>query len=86
MSTTLKYKLEPEGRFYRLIALRDFGDVKAGDKGGLVSGEHNLSHDGLCWISDGAQVYDTAQVYGNAQVCGSAWVYDDTQVSGGVWT
>lgn len=31
---------------YRIVALRDFGSVKAGDLGGFVESESNLSHDG----------------------------------------
>jgi conserved hypothetical protein len=33
---------------YRVQALKDFGDVKAGDKGGWVESEENLSHHGDC--------------------------------------
>jgi carbonic anhydrase/acetyltransferase-like protein (isoleucine patch superfamily) len=83
-----KYKLtksDKEGLF-RIVALRDFSDVKAGDIGGYVSGEHNLSHDGICWIYDDAKVYGNARVFSNAKVCdnaqvfGNARVYDNAQV------
>ena len=33
---------------HRIRALRDFGDVKAGDLGGFIESEGNLSHDGEC--------------------------------------
>lgn len=58
----------------RLLAYRDMPEigVKAGDHGGLVSGEHNLSHEGLCWIYPGASVGDNALVIGNATVQDSA--------------
>lgn len=34
----------------RIKALRDFGDVKAGDLGGFIEKESNLSHDGNAWV------------------------------------
>jgi carbonic anhydrase/acetyltransferase-like protein (isoleucine patch superfamily) len=67
---------------YRIRALRDFGDVKAGDLGGYIAGEHNLSHDATCWVADNAQVYGSARVYDNARVFGNAQVYDSARVYG----
>ena len=72
-----KFKLiqsDKEGLF-RIKALRDFSDVKSGDIGGYVSGEHNLSHDGLCWVYDNAIVLSNARVCGNAFVDGYAGIY-----------
>jgi carbonic anhydrase/acetyltransferase-like protein (isoleucine patch superfamily) len=66
---------------YRIRALKAFGDVKAGDYGGWVSGEYNLSQDGECWVYDEAQVSSSALVCDNARVCGNAQVYDDAMVS-----
>ena len=60
---------------YRIQALRDIGDVKAGDLGGYIQSEDNLSHDGDAWVSGNAQVYGNARVSGNAQVYDDAWVY-----------
>lgn len=34
----------------RVKATRRFGDVSAGDIGGFISAESNLSHDGNCWV------------------------------------
>jgi hypothetical protein len=37
----MKYKLgekHPEKELYRIVAIKDFGDVKAGDVGGWVFG------------------------------------------------
>ena len=79
---------------HRIEALRDFGNIKAGDKGGFVKSEKNLSHNGDCWIFGCAKVYGSAEVYssaevcGNAKVCGNAWisgrakVYDNAWISG----
>ena len=58
----------------RIVALRDFGDVKVGDKGGFLEKEENLSHDNDCWVYDEAQVYGEAQVYDEARVYGEARV------------
>lgn len=52
----------------RIIALRDFGEVKKGDLGGFIEKESNLAHDWNCWI------YNDAVVYGDAKVCGDAKV------------
>ena len=46
---------------HRIRALRNFSDVKAGDQGGWVKSEYNLSHTGSCWIYDDAKVYDDAR-------------------------
>jgi UDP-3-O-[3-hydroxymyristoyl] glucosamine N-acyltransferase len=75
---------------HRIRALRDiprFG-VKAGDLGGWVGNEDNLSQDGDCWIGGNAEVYENALVYGNAQigvnaqVTEYAWVFGNAQILG----
>ena len=83
-----KYKLTDEtisvnGRtLYRIEALKDFGDVKKGDKGGYVEKEENLSQSGGCWVYRDAAVYGSAKVYGDAEVYDDAAVYGDAQVYG----
>lgn len=57
---------------YRIKSLIDFEDVKAGDLGGYVEKEENLSQYGDAWAFDDAQVYGNACVSGNAQVGGNA--------------
>ena len=75
-----KYKLtdetiEVEGKIlYRIEALKDFCEIKKGDKGGFIESENNLSHEGNAWVYDDACVYDNACVSDNACVCGSACV------------
>lgn len=71
-----KIEIDDGKTIYRIIALRDFGDVKAGDVGGYVESEKNLSHYGNCWI------YDDAKVYGNARVKDNAKISDDANVFG----
>ena len=65
-------------KLYRIVAVRDFGKVKAGALGGYVDSELALSHDGNCWIADEALVYGGARVEYDAQVM------DETTVSGAV--
>ena len=90
-----KYELQPTdlttlgGKpLFQVVALRDFGSVLKGDKGGYIESEANLSHNGDCWVSGNtrvygnARVYGSARVYGDARVYGSAWVYGDARVFG----
>lgn len=71
-----KYKLTDESRYfdrgcvccYRIQALKDFADVKAGDLGGFVQSTNNLSQDENCWVYDDSVVFEDACVYGNAKI------------------
>ena len=65
---------------YRIKALRNFGDVKAGDIGGFIEKEENLSHEGPCWIYGDAMVYHDAKVRENAIVRDYVHVYNEAQV------
>ncbi|MBL6363775.1 hypothetical protein JNB48_19390 [Escherichia coli] len=69
---------------YRIRALRDIPhhDVEAGDLGGWVEGEHNLSQHGDSWVGDNAKVSGAAWVFENAWVYGDAQVYDNARVFG----
>lgn len=51
---------------FQIKALVSFGDVTAGDLGGYIEKEENLSHDGTAWVSGDARVSGNALVYGNA--------------------
>ncbi len=64
-------------KLFRIKALIEFGNVKAGELGGFVEKEENLSQDGNAWVYDNARVYGDACVYGDARVCGDACVYGD---------
>lgn len=89
-----KYELLPSGTFgnnvnlYRIRAIRDFSDVKAGDLGGYVKSENNLSHEGNCWIynsaivKNGARVINDAKISNYAIVSNGSVVRDNAQVSG----
>ena len=64
-------------KLFRIKALIEFGNVKAGDLGGYIEKEENLSHMGNAWVSGNAQVSGDARVSGNAQVFGDARVSGD---------
>lgn len=73
----MKYELLPtETSLYRLRALKDFGDVKKGDLGGLVSGESNIGIWGDCWIDNTCCVINGCMVRDNAQVLNGSIIYD----------
>lgn len=67
---------------YRIRAVRSFGDVSAGDLGGYIESERNLSHDGLAWVYDDARVFDGARVFGDACVFNTAILFSDARVFG----
>ena len=56
METEKKYKLTDEcitiynKTLYRIEAIKDFGSVKKGSKGGFVESEANLSQHGDCFL------------------------------------
>ena len=61
---------------HRIKAVRDFGSVKAGEFGGYIEKEENLSHFGEAYVYDNAYVYGKAEVSGDAEVYGEACVCD----------
>lgn len=65
-------------KLYRIVAVKDFGKVKAGALGGYVDSEACLSQKGNCWIAD------EAMVYGGARIEGDATVIEEAVVSGAV--
>lgn len=87
-----KYELTTEtlqlaGRtLHRIKAVRDFGLVKAGELGGWIESEENLSQADNAWVYNNAKVFDKARVYGDAAVsddatvCGYAIVNDNARV------
>lgn len=98
---TKKYELlkddhiEYEGHtLYRIRALKDFNNISAGDLGGYIEQEKNLSQYSKCWVYDEAKVYgnahvfvnakifDNVNVYGNASIFGNAQIYDNAKIHG----
>ena len=70
---TVKYL---EKTLYRIEALKTFGIITKGQKGGFIEAEKNLSQFGDAWVSG------DAWVFGNACVSGDAWVSGNARVSG----
>ena len=69
-------------KLFRIKALIEFGNVKAGDLGGYIEKEENLSHMGDAWVSGDARISGDAQVFGDAWVFGDARVFGYARVSG----
>ena len=67
-------------KLFRIRALVAFGNVEAGELGGYVEKEENLSDEGNAWVSGDAQVSGDARVYGNAEVSGNAQVSGDADI------
>ena len=67
--------------YYRLMALKDFSNVKRGYLGGYLRYYYNLSQTGDCWVYDSAQISGDARVDDDAQVCDSAKVYGLARIS-----
>ena len=67
--------MEFEGRtLYRIRALKNFSDVKAGDLGGWVETEYNLSQEGNCWI------YNEAKCMDNSKICDNSTMHDYSEM------
>ena len=95
--TDIARKLEINGRevtVYRIRATKDFTveawdrhrvfpkEIHAGDFGGFIESERNLSQDGSCWVGRNAAVLDEASVSEDAYVGGHCWVIDHAKVYG----
>lgn len=82
-----KYELTNETIIYfghtlhRIKAIRDFSNVNAGDLGGYIEKEDNLSHEGNCWIDNNAIICDNARISKNAKVYDNAIVSNNALVS-----
>ena len=53
-------------KLFRIKALISFGFIHAGEEGGWVEKEENLSQSGNAWVSGNAEVYGDAWVSGDA--------------------
>ena len=79
---TDKTKVIADVTLHRIRALIDIPEhnVKAGDLGGWIEAERNLSQKGAAWVADSARVMDSARVTDTALVMGSAWVTGSARV------
>jgi hypothetical protein len=87
-----KYELTDEIKVFlgielhRIKALVDIGAIaKAGDLGGWLEKEDNLSQNGDAWVYGEARVYGDAWVYGDARVYDNAWDVSPLQIQGTRW-
>lgn len=62
-------------KVYRIEALKNFSDVKKGDKGGYVQSLTSIGQSGKAWVYDDAIVSGTATVTGNATVKGDSHIH-----------
>lgn len=67
---------------HRIRALKSFDYVSAGDIGGWIESEDNLSQEGDCWVMGEAKVFGNARVYGDACIAGDACIYLNARVYG----
>lgn len=83
MSKNIEYNGE-KITLYRIKALKDINnaDVHAGDIGGWIAGEDNLSRDGDCWVFDEAMVFDNACVSGDSMICDHAVICFNARITG----
>jgi hypothetical protein len=72
-----KYKLLKKSKIkflgktlFQIQALKDFGYISEGEKGGFVESEVNLSQEGDSWVAGNAMISGNARVSGSARVCG----------------
>ena len=86
-----KYKLTDETiefngvTLHRIEALKDFGRVMKGDKGGFVQSEENLSQFENCWIFDDSKAIGNSHVYQNAVLSGNSIICDNAFATGFSW-
>ena len=79
---TSNYKIFLGKKLFQIRALVDLcNGVKAGELGGYIEKEENLSQSGNAWVGGDARVTDNARVTGNALVSNNAWVSGNARVS-----
>ena len=79
----MKYKLTENSiefnnkKLYQIQALKDFGNVKAGELGGYMEKElNNLSEADYCWLFGNPWVSNKCKIYNNGKVYDYIKVYD----------
>lgn len=83
---SLKSKVRYEGEKRTIVRVIEEKRIKAGDSGGFVQSEKNLSQEGSCWIDNdafafgAAKVCDDAYLGGRAAIGGKVKLFDETKV------
>lgn len=67
---------------HRVVALKNFADVMAGDIGGWIESEDNLMQFGTSWVYDNAKVFEQALIADDAIVADNAIVKGDVGIFG----
>ena len=77
-------ELSPTTILHRIRAVIDIpsAGVNAGDIGGWIESDSNLSHRGNAWVFDDARVFCNARVCDNAVIADNAWIWGNAYVSG----
>lgn len=78
----MKYELVPSDipGLFRVKAIKDFNGVEAGELGGYVQYESNLSQTGNAWIYGNARVQGDARIHNNARIFDTALISDNAQI------
>jgi hypothetical protein len=65
-------RITVKGRtLYRIKALQDINNkVRAGDLGGYIESEANLTQIGSAWVHKGARVYGNIYIFNGVQIYG----------------
>lgn len=53
---------------FQIEATKDFNNIKAGDIGGWIESDKNLSHTGNCWIDKNTHVYGDVNISGDIYI------------------
>lgn len=70
----------------QIIALRDFSDVKAGERGGWIDDISALSQDGNCWIYDeNSLAFSGTAISGNVRITQPCLIHDNVRITNNVW-
>lgn len=74
---------------HRIVAIKDFGHIKAGTVGGYIESCRNLSPSGDAWVCKDAMIYgpntqitENAIIGGKSVVCGPIKISGCTKISG----
>ncbi len=74
-------KITEGGVVYQIKALRDFGDVEAGDLGGWIDESSTLDHESDSWIYDNSMVFDGSTI-NSGSIIKNATGISDSVISG----
>lgn len=67
-------------RLFQIRAITCFDNILAGQFGGYIEKEENLSHDGNAWVYDNACIHDYTSIYNNAKIYDNAEIFGNTKI------